>query len=198
MQRLALRLVFALPVALLFFAVAAQACPPDDPFCDRCIEICDGSNCSASCKAGGVTTTCGQWDGNPANDLDGDGVVNASDNCMCTPNSNQADCDTDGIGDACDAVNEKWTAISTTFNACAWDSDEHLTGFGVEIYNATTYRNVCNNATCVKKNLIDDGFCCYLCDGGSGGADCCRKSFNNNSVCGQFPHDQCGSPACPF
>ncbi len=35
-------------------------------------------------------------------DTDGDGVVNSSDNCRCTPNPDQADNDGDGIGDECD------------------------------------------------------------------------------------------------
>ena len=36
------------------------------------------------------------------NDLDGDGVPNATDNCPCMANANQADSDHDGIGDVCD------------------------------------------------------------------------------------------------
>ena len=36
------------------------------------------------------------------NDLDGDGVPNATDNCPCAANPNQADSDHDGIGDVCD------------------------------------------------------------------------------------------------
>ena len=36
------------------------------------------------------------------NDLDGDGIPNATDNCPCTANVDQADSDHDGIGDACD------------------------------------------------------------------------------------------------
>jgi hypothetical protein len=36
-----------------------------------------------------------------ANDFDGDGVVNAEDNCPNHPNPDQADCDNDGVGDVC-------------------------------------------------------------------------------------------------
>jgi ELWxxDGT repeat protein len=34
-------------------------------------------------------------------DSDGDGVVDANDNCPAVPNASQADCDLDGVGDAC-------------------------------------------------------------------------------------------------
>lgn len=38
----------------------------------------------------------------PEGDLDGDGVLNADDNCPDTANADQADADADGIGDVCD------------------------------------------------------------------------------------------------
>ncbi len=41
----------------------------------------------------------------PDNDIDGDGVCGDVDNCPDVANSDQADVDADGIGDACDACN---------------------------------------------------------------------------------------------
>jgi hypothetical protein len=37
-------------------------------------------------------------------DLDGDGVLDCSDNCPTVPNPGQADCDSNGIGDACEGL----------------------------------------------------------------------------------------------
>jgi hypothetical protein len=56
---------------------------------------------ATSCGAGqvvGLDGTC-----KPAEDIDGDGVADATDNCPTVPNANQADADHDGIGDACDS-----------------------------------------------------------------------------------------------
>ena len=44
----------------------------------------------------------GDGDVGPAGDADGDGVINALDNCVFTPNAAQADLDLDGLGDLCD------------------------------------------------------------------------------------------------
>ncbi|MBI1969469.1 right-handed parallel beta-helix repeat-containing protein [Candidatus Woesearchaeota archaeon] len=47
----------------------------------------------------GCTTACVP----PNDDVDKDGVPDQSDNCPCVANSDQADCNNNGIGDACDA-----------------------------------------------------------------------------------------------
>lgn len=165
----------------------------DPEACQLCGS--EGWDCTTSCKRFGTYITCGQAAGNPANDNDGDGVADASDNCPCTANANQADCDEDGIGDACDAVNEKWVPTGTVTPNCAWDSDQHITGWDVQMYEGIRYRNLCGGSICVHKELTGSGDCSYL--DASGPGDCCYTQFHQN-ICTDSIHDQCGTPECPF
>jgi MYXO-CTERM domain-containing protein len=61
-----------------------QAREPARPDGDHVGDACDNAN---------------------GNDLDGDGVANAMDNCPLQANTDQADADNDGFGDACDGAN---------------------------------------------------------------------------------------------
>ncbi len=47
-------------------------------------------------------------------DSDGDGIIDSADNCPHVYNPNQADCDHDRIGDACDPVNAWATVFDDT------------------------------------------------------------------------------------
>jgi photosystem II stability/assembly factor-like uncharacterized protein len=47
-----------------------------------------------------VANTC------PIPDTDGDGVIDTEDNCPLTPNSDQSDLDSDGVGDVCEVSND--------------------------------------------------------------------------------------------
>lgn len=202
MRAQALSLMVTLAVLALLAARPAQAqgCP-DDPWCDstRCINICSDpyTMCQTTCTAGGRNTTCGAWDGNPANDLDGDGVANTSDNCVCIPNATQADCDNDGIGDACDAQNEKW-ALQRDLGQCDWDGDVHFGYITVEVWGALRYVNVCGTASsCNKKYRIRDDSCSstYYC--GWSSSACCDCNYPTQGWCTN--DNNCGDvPDCPF
>jgi formylglycine-generating enzyme required for sulfatase activity len=50
-----------------------------------------------------------------AQDSDGDGVPDASDNCPLVPNANQADCDQNGVGDACQQSESRTTGNMGAF-----------------------------------------------------------------------------------
>ncbi|MBX3395325.1 MAG: thrombospondin type 3 repeat-containing protein [Phycisphaerae bacterium] len=67
---------------------------PDE--CDVSTADPDGNNAvSPDCDGNGVPDEC-------QTDTDGDGIIDACDNCPEVPNADQADADGDGIGDACD------------------------------------------------------------------------------------------------
>ena len=138
---------------------------------NACEAVCSepGSDCMTPCLSfGGNWGTCGG--GEFDTDVDGDGVLNDSDNCACVPNSSQVDCDQDGMGDVCDPVDEKWVPVSTT-TYCDWDMDWHFFYGEVEQYSTRRFREVCTNSYCndtfqtAEKRCyepFDDNYCCEI------------------------------------
>src|SRR4029079_4440974 len=78
-----------------------------------CFYTCNSSSfCSSSCTDNcGGTSHCGQY-GICDPDPDDDGYAEGSDNCPYTYNPNQANCDGDSAGDACDSLNANYSSGS--------------------------------------------------------------------------------------
>jgi uncharacterized repeat protein (TIGR01451 family) len=74
--------------AVLIFVRAPQQCQAGAGDADR-----DGDGLADRCDS--------HWADGPSGDVDGDGVLNAADSCIITPNADQADGNGDGFGDAC-------------------------------------------------------------------------------------------------
>ncbi len=73
--------------------------PAPDSDGDRvadCQDNCPAEPGSSSCNG------CPSWYCGSGVDGDGDGVLDSQDNCPLIPNANQADCDANGVGDACE------------------------------------------------------------------------------------------------
>jgi hypothetical protein len=82
---------------------AAQCAPgdfcmpyPDWPVCWPGLCSCEGGSWTCTDDCAGICAP------SPSEDSDGDGIPNASDNCLFIWNPTQRDCDHNGRGDACD------------------------------------------------------------------------------------------------
>ncbi len=188
-------------LAFLFLAPApaeAQWCQDingpywcGDP--EACQAICSepGSDCTTPCKRFNNWATCGAGGG----DNDNDGIADDTDNCTCSANADQADCDQDGLGDACDAQNERWILVQD-LGEC--DIDRHATGteWDVQRIGARRYRNECNNTYCSDRYVIEEKSCTFSFWGcGQSYSHCCDCQFGYNT-CHQ--PSVCGEPNCPF
>jgi hypothetical protein len=151
---------------------------------DECFRSCSQCSCQDDLNS------CLEWC--PYADWDDDGFLDSNDNCPDNYNPNQADCDMDGLGDACDGHSEMWVYVED-IGRCDWDGDTHLTYFTVEILGAKRYQNVCNGAYCSKRYSITGGSCGWATYAYS--TDSCCEHLYDDSWC---IHTDCGAPDCPF
>ena len=77
----------------------------------------------------------------PTSDIDGDGVDDSIDNCIDTPNPDQADNDNDGIGDVCDPITD--TTAPTIISVNTNSSTSLIVNFS-EPVEETSVTNVSN------------------------------------------------------
>jgi hypothetical protein len=100
------------------------------PCADRCRANYDF--CSRDCPGCRICvrqrTNC--YNGCDSADSDGDGVLDGNDNCPATYNPDQADCDGDFSGNACDSLNAIY--VSGPEQTCWIDMDDHVIDYTLE------------------------------------------------------------------
>lgn len=158
-----------------------------------CEGVCSqsGSDCTTECSRFGEWSTCGAG----GDDNDSDGVADSSDNCVCAYNPNQANCDGDSLGDACDPQSAVWVFVQD-LGEC--DIDRHATGteWDVQRMGALRYRNLCDNTYCSDRYVIEEKSCTFSFWGcGKSYSHCCECWWDYNT-CHQ--QNTCGGPDCPF
>ncbi|ADO75805.1 hypothetical protein [Stigmatella aurantiaca] len=110
----------------------------------RCSSICTATvSCDTRCDlVPGEPSTCEENGRCITGDLDADGVYFPQDNCPRAYNPTQADCDGDGLGDACENDPGVWVYKAPTLMLCHFDADMSISGVDVEIYTADVYQDI--------------------------------------------------------
>ena len=191
----------SLAVALFLSVAPASAVCVDDCQTEynNCTQGC--SQCQCDAEYNNCLNFC-----ESVTDYDGDGILDTSDNCPNVANANQANCDGDAYGNACDTQDNSWTLISVGNTMCAVDEGTKPLGKELKISYQDTYQSACTGATCTKK-VGQHTFMCYWGSESSDLDGCCRNKhcglpyWDTSTPCPDCDGawgDNCNTPRCPF
>jgi hypothetical protein len=111
-------------------AETGAPCTPTSPACPA-DQVCVTSGSGSFCERPGqpqdaaIDSSVDAPPDGPSDDRDGDGVVNAADNCPDVANPDQGDEDTDTVGDACDPCPPSADNTDDDNDGVANDCDPH-------------------------------------------------------------------------
>jgi|GEM_PF-3583887 len=147
-----------------------------------------GSIATAVCGDGACPArmACGAVDGRPRclPDADGDGVVDAHDNCAYSSNPGQEDADGDGVGDRCDLCAEPNSAVTCESECCQDPDGDGIPGLLVGSGMSTGSDNCPYVANADQADVDQDGV--------GDACDLCPEKFNPLSPCGDTCLDSDG------
>lgn len=160
----------AMAVLSTFFLIASPTFAIQTCTSNYCVGFC--SRYCSDPELGGATSSCEAWligEGIPG---DTDGIANLSDNCVCTNNTNQANCDGDSKGDVCDSMNGNFV-VADRWTACASDTDQHVGFFDgvVEEHRQYEDTSACNAADRWDRRTVTTHCLCTISE-----TDCCELS----------------------
>ena len=157
--------------------------------CDNCPSVINNDQADVIDGGDGVGDAC--------DDEDGDGDVDALDNCWDIPNGNQLDTDSDDYGDVCDncpmdsndnQLNSDGDNIGDACDVCPAITDQDQND-----EDNDTVGDVCDNCPAVRNILQED-----VMDGGDGVGDVCdpRPTQGGDSILffDGFADDSTGIP----
>lgn len=176
------KLTWWLVLPLFALVSALHALPEPEPR-DWCSQVCSAASCTEYCWDGlqRRSTSCAEYLNRINGDFDSDGVLYPNDNCSCVFNANQANCDGDSLGDACDPLQGTWVADSSRYLVqCATNKVNHTINYEAQVTYETKYIDV---SSCGRVARYDHRKETKDCGYWTPFTDCCQAIAVNDFMC---------------